>query len=89
LVLSVWHLLFNLGVPAGTFWSWIYRNDIPDARTACAIAESLGVTVEYLVRGTDDVNGEDRNHKTFERKSATDEIRKLAQKIVNETERLR
>lgn len=31
--------------------NWIYKNYIPDAVTACEIAENLGTTVEYLVWG--------------------------------------
>ncbi|MDR0497522.1 MAG: hypothetical protein LBH42_07905, partial [Treponema sp.] len=32
------------------------RNDIPDAISARGMAEALGVTVEYLMRGNDDIN---------------------------------
>jgi len=78
-----------IGVPTRTFWGWIHRNCIPDASRACAIAEALGVTVEYLVRGCDDINAEDRMHRTFARKSATLKIKKLALKIEAETKRLR
>jgi len=74
-----------MGMPPGTFKSWIYRNDIPDAKSACQIAEGLGVTVEYLVRGSDDINAEDRTQRTLKRKTATVEISKLAQKILEET----
>jgi len=77
-----------MGMPAGTFKSWMYRNDIPDAKSACQMAEGLGVTVEYLVRGTDDPNAEDRMHRTYERKTATKEINKLAKKILDEAKRL-
>jgi len=45
--------------------------------------------VEYLVRGSNDINAEDRMHRTRERKTAAEEIGKLALKIVNETQRLR
>ena len=78
-----------VGIPVRTFWSWIYRNVIPDASRACAIAQALGVTVEYLVMGLDDFNAEDRMHRTEERKSATAEIQKLAKQIGDETERLK
>ena len=43
----------SIGIPIGTFWSWVCCNYIPDAKTACAMAQTLGVTVEYLVRGTE------------------------------------
>ena len=78
-----------VGIPISTFWGWIHRNCIPDATRACAIAQALGVTVEYLVTGIDDFNAEDRMRRTEERKSATEEIRKLALRIGGETERLR
>ena len=77
------------GIPIRTFWGWIHRNCIPDASRACAIAEALGVTVEYLVRGIDDINVEDRIHRTYERKSAGEQIKKLALRIDAETERLK
>ena len=77
------------GIPGRTFESWIRRNCIPDATRACVIAQALGVTVEYLIMGIDDFNAEDRMKRVEERKSATEEIIKLALKICNETERLR
>jgi len=76
------------GIPTRTLLGWFHRNCIPDASRACAIAEALGVTVEYLVRGSDDINAEDRIYRTSERKTAAEEIGKLALKIVNETQRL-
>ena len=77
-----------IGIPIRTFWGWIYRNCIPDASRACVIAEALGVTVEYLVRGTDDINAKDRMHRIFERKSAAIEIKKLVREIGKQTKRL-
>ena len=78
-----------IGLTVRTLWGWIYHNRIPDAATACSIAEALGVTVEYLVRGTDDINAEDRIHRTEERKSAAVQIQKLVRQIGDETERIR
>jgi len=78
-----------IGIPPGTLWNWIYRNLIPDAKTACDIAESLGVTVEFLVRGTDDINLQDRILRTQKRKTAAIEIKKLVKKINIETRKLR
>jgi len=77
-----------IGIPTRTFWGWIHRDCIPDATRACAIAEALGVTVEYLVRGSNDINAEDRMRRTFERKSATEEIQRLAAQIGTEAKRL-
>ena len=76
-------------MPVQTLLGWIHYDRIPDAETACAMAEALGVTVEYLVRGNDDINAEDRMHRTEERKSATEQIQKLVRQIEGETERLR
>ena len=78
-----------LDIPIRTFWGWIHRDCIPDASRACRIAQALGVTVEYLVMGTDDFNAEDRMHRTFERKSAAEEIRKLTLKIEEQADRLK
>jgi transcriptional regulator with XRE-family HTH domain len=41
------------GIPKGTFSSWKNRNIIPRADAACRIAAALGVSVEYLLTGTD------------------------------------
>ena len=76
-------------IPVDTFQGWIRYNRIPDAITACGMAEALGVTVEYPIRGTDDINLEDRMRRTSERKSATEKIQKLARQIGDEAERLR
>ena len=40
-------------VPKGTFSSWKTRNILPRADVALRIAEALGVTVEYLLTGSD------------------------------------
>jgi len=77
-----------IGIPVQTLWGWIHYNRIPDAATACSIAEALGVTVEYLVRGSDDINADDKMQRTFARKSAAEQIQKLARKIKEETKQL-
>lgn len=77
-----------VGIPTKTFDSWIYRNCMPEASRACVIAQALGVTVEYLVMGADDVNAADRMHRTEERKSAAEEIKKLVLKMGDEINRL-
>ena len=77
-----------IGIPPRTFWGWIHRNVIPDASRACLIAEALGVTVEYLVRGTDDDDLNDRQKRTSDRKTAVMEIRKLVKRINEKTKML-
>jgi len=78
-----------IGIPVQTLWGWIYYNRIPDATTACCIAEALGVTVEFLVRGNDDINAEEKIQRTFVRKSAAEQIQRLALRIGAETEQLK
>jgi len=78
----------NLDVPIQTFWGWIHYNRIPDAVTVCQFAETLGVTVEYLVRGNDDINAEDKKRRTLARKTTAKEIQKLAQRITEKIENL-
>jgi hypothetical protein len=41
------------GIPKGTFSSWKSRNLMPRADDALRIAWALGVSVEYLLTGTD------------------------------------
>ena len=78
----------RIGVPIQTLWGWIHYERIPDAVTACCIAESLGVSVEYLVRGNDDINAEDKMQRTYTRKTAAEQINKLALQIGEEAGRL-
>ena len=77
------------GVPVQTLWGWIHYNRIPDAVTACCIAEALGVTVEYLVRGSDDINADAKMQRTFDRKYAAEQIQKFAVKIRKATKGLK
>ena len=42
----------QIDISYGRLRNWIYKSYIPDAYTACEIAETLGVTVEYLVKGS-------------------------------------
>jgi transcriptional regulator with XRE-family HTH domain len=41
------------GIPKGTFSSWKSRNLMPRANDAFKIAGALGVSVEYLLTGTE------------------------------------
>ena len=40
-------------IPYQTFRSWVTRQTFPDALQAYKIAQALGVSVEYLVTGSD------------------------------------
>jgi transcriptional regulator with XRE-family HTH domain len=77
------------GIALQTLRGWIHYGRIPDAVTACSIAEALGVTVEYLVRGSDDINAKYKMRRTYARKTAAEHIKTLVLKIKKETERLR
>jgi transcriptional regulator with XRE-family HTH domain len=48
------YLAEYVGIALQTLRGWIHYDRIPDAITACYIAEALGVTVEYLVRGNEE-----------------------------------
>ena len=64
-----------------TLRSWLKFNRIPDVYTACDIADALGVSMEYLVRGTDGKAAEGRERQVIKRKTAAADIKKLALKI--------
>ena len=70
-----------IGVVPGTFRNWIYYGIVPDVITASNIADALGVTVEYLVKGTDGKAMEEREKDVLLRKSAATDIRKMAFQI--------
>ena len=76
-----------IGVSFQTFRCWLHYNRIPDAYTSCDIAEALGVSVEYLVRGVDGKAMENREKETLIRKTAAAEIRKIS-KMIRENARL-
>ena len=69
-----------VGINYNTYRCWKYNNRIPDAVSACDIANALGVTVEYLVKGKDQA--------MKKRKIALKQIKKLVLKLGEETERL-
>lgn len=74
-------------IPFNTLKTWLRYNRIPDAYTTCDIAEALGVSVEYLVRGEDGKALEIRVKETQTRKTAAAEIRKMTS-IIREKARL-
>ena len=78
-----------IGIPVQTLWGWIHYDRIPDAVTACDIARAMGVTVEYLVSGGDDTGADDKMQRTFSRKTAAEQIKKLSAMIGEATEDLR
>jgi transcriptional regulator with XRE-family HTH domain len=75
-------LSFYLGISLSTLKCWIQHNRIPDAYTACDMAEALGVSVEYLVKGTDGKAMEMREKDTLSRKTAAADIKKMTGSIM-------
>ena len=78
-----------VGINFYTFKSWIYYNRIPDVITAYRMAIALGVTIEYLVTGSDGKAMEIRKNQARERKTAAAEIKKMARQIEKNTRLIR
>ena len=72
---------FYVNINFSTFRNWMCYGVIPDAVSACDIADSLGVSVEYLVRGTEGKAMENREKECLARKIAAQDIKKMAMKI--------
>ena len=70
-----------IGIKYATLKSWLYFSRLPDVYTACDIADALGVSVNFLVRGDDTKAVENREHRILKRKSAAAEIKKMALQI--------
>ena len=68
----------SIDLSYNTFKSWLSFNRIPDAYTTCAMAHALGVSVEYLVEGTDCKTIEIQKKEIYIRKTAAKEIKKMA-----------
>ena len=78
-----------VGINPYTFRGWIQYNRMPDAVSTCDIADALGVTMEYLVKGKAGAAEEDRMKQVEERKSSAARIKSLVSELGVETERLR
>ena len=76
--ISLDNLAEYVGVLPNTLKGWIYKDRIPNAYCSCDIADALGVTVEYLVRGRNGAAEELRMQQVEERKTASTRITKLA-----------
>ncbi len=55
----------EIGVSTGTFSNWIARDSEPKASKAQAIAEALGVSVEFLITGKDSYLTEPEKNTTY------------------------
>ena len=73
-----------IGISYGTFKDWICYGIIPDAITTCNIADALGVSMEYLIKGIDAEAAVNREKEAATRKEAAACIRKMAMEIFND-----
>ena len=78
-----------VGLNYNTFRGWLYNNRMPDAESACAMAEVIGVTVEYLVKGKCKAGSKKRLKEIMVQKEVSTKIKKLAKKLGEETTRLK
>ena len=86
--ISLDNLAEYISVKPSTFKGWIYKDRIPIAPCACDLADALGVTVEYLVRGKDGVAERMRMRQVKERKAASARIKKLVLALTDAADRL-
>jgi len=83
-----------VGINYNTFRCWKYNNRMPDAESACDIADALGVSVEYLVRGAGCTAARaahalrSKIKQEKEKRTIIARIKKLAIKLGEETERI-
>jgi len=77
-----------VGIKYNTFRCWKYNSRIPDAESACNIADALGVSVEYLVRGGDRAKARQKLKQVKERVIASGRIKKLVLKLEEQAMRL-
>lgn len=74
----------SIEVPYNTLRNWVYYSRIPDVETACDLAKTLNVSVEFLVYGRDRNIKEEYLAYLKERKEATAKITKLAGEITEQ-----
>jgi len=77
-----------VGIKYNTFRCWKYNDRIPDAVSACDIANALGVSVEYLVNGDNRANVRQKVKIEKERNITSSRVKKLALKLGEETAKL-
>jgi len=70
-----------ISVPRSTFYRWLRFNIAPDVFTAYNIASALGVSLEYLLTGTDKKSEKERMKQTEERKITEAHVKKLVKKL--------
>lgn len=72
----------NIGIPIGTLRSWIHYGRAPDFITAFDIASALGVSLEYLAKGS-------KSRITREDKKNRITVKKAIARMRNEMEMLK
>lgn len=60
-LMSQKELAAKIGISYNTLQSWITKDRLPDAADSVKIANTLGVTVEYLVTGSDTSSSQSEN----------------------------
>ena len=70
-----------VGINYNTLKFWMCYGFLPIADLACNIADALGVSVEYLVKGADEEAMKVREEEALTRKTAASEIKKMASLI--------
>ena len=73
-----------ISVPRSTFFRWQRLGIIPDLCTAYNIATALGVSLEYLMTGTDKKGEEERMKQTEYRKITEAKVKKLVVNLQEE-----
>ena len=74
-------------VPRATFDSWVYSNRIPDAITVYKMSALFGVSMDYLISGSNKDFAAKRL-KELEAKESAAQIGELALQIKEETRRV-
>ena len=77
-------LAATTGVSFGTLRKWLTNKTMPNADQAVAIARALGVTVEYLVTGTDSSDPWVREHRELIRdlkELSSDDLEKMSAQV--------
>jgi len=70
-----------VSVNCSTMKHWICYGILPDVMTASNIADALGVTLEFLIKGSDGQTTEGHEQELMARKIIAAEIRKMALQI--------
>ena len=73
-----------ISVSRSTYYYWLRHGISPDIYTAYNISTALGVSIEYLLTGTDNKGEQERMKRTEERKDTESQVKKLVLKLQEE-----